>query len=248
MTFARIRRLLPCALLLWTTPCWATPISLDQFFIPTQVPPNGVLAEDTETVAQTFTVGLGGLLTAIDLELACCLRPTGEVTFPSDDLLIEIRTTLPDGSPSNDVLATMTARSRQLSVGSFEFERFRLGADRFYVSPGDVLAIVLSSTAPALGLFNPYAWSRDVGYDGGAAFFDRGDGFLFLGSDMGFKTYVRPVREPANTADVRSVPEPASFSLIALGIAAIARVRIYKHRRGANVDERKRVTHEVACG
>lgn len=59
-----IGRLVFSAFLLSATPCWATPILLDQFYIPTSVPHNGLLAEDGQTAAQTFTVGVAGLLTA----------------------------------------------------------------------------------------------------------------------------------------------------------------------------------------
>ena len=218
MAFRHLRDLFFSTCLVWAMPCSASPILLDQSYVPTSVPPNGLLAEDTQTVAQTFTVGRGGLLSAIELDLACCAGATG-VTFPAEDLLIEIRTTLPNGLPSNDVLFATRAQSRDLSIGSFAFERFPLGSRKFPVVPGELLAIVLSSTAPPLGLFNPYTWHGDApgGYTGGLVYVDRGGGFLETGFDVGFKT---------------QVPEPAVLVLFAVGAAAVTGVRTVRSRRG----------------
>src|SRR5690242_14001121 len=37
-----------------------------------------------------------------------------------------------------------------------------LGSEQFAVVPGELLAIVLSSTVSGLGLFNPYTWHGDA--------------------------------------------------------------------------------------
>ena len=98
-----IRGLVFSTVFLWTTLSWALPLSLDQFYIPASE--NGLIIGNHQTVAQTFTIGVGGQLTAVEIELGCCRFGT-----PSDDLLVEIRTTLADGSPSDDVLATTVLR------------------------------------------------------------------------------------------------------------------------------------------
>jgi PEP-CTERM motif len=224
MTSRGLARMVFTTFLLSGPPCWAIPVTVDQFYIPTAVPHNGLLAEDTQTVAQTFTVGLAGRLTALELELACCLNAAGQITFPTEDLLIEIRTTLSDGSPSDHVVASTTASSTDLSIGSFRFERFALGHDGFFVSPGELYAVVLTSMAPGMGRFNPYTWGRDAfgQYDRGSAYVafpHLGGEFFVTVSDMGFKTYVDPI------------PEPATFTLVALGAAALARARIVQRRR-----------------
>ena len=158
MTSRGIRTLVFSTVFLWTTLSWALPLSLDQFYIPASDPREGVVIEVTETVAQTFTIGVGGLLTAVEIELRCCQHGT-----PSD-LLVEIRTTLADGAPSDNVLATAVLRSKHLPIDSFEFIRVRFAPDRVFVLPGEMYAIVLSTTAAPLppgGDVNPYAWGGD---------------------------------------------------------------------------------------
>jgi hypothetical protein len=211
---------------------WAGPI-LDQFAIPPSPPLNGFLAEDGQTLAQTFTVGLRGRLSAIELDLACCLDRDGIISFPAD-LMIEIRTTRPDGAPSEHVLAATAVNARDLSPGFFTFERIPLASYGIDVLPGDVLAIVLSSTAPGLGLFNPYTWALET-----SGAYDRGDGYVrHTGDwspsiDFGFKTYV---------------PEPATTVLIGLALAALAgrQARTKQARRPARPTGRRATSAE--CG
>ena len=76
MTSRGIRTLVFSTVFLWTTLSWALPLSLDQFYIPASDPREGVVIEVTETVAQTFTIGVGGLLTAVEIELRCCQHGT----------------------------------------------------------------------------------------------------------------------------------------------------------------------------
>ena len=135
-----IRGLVFSSIFLWTTLSWAIPLSLDQFYIPVSHPGDALVIQDTRTIAQTFTVGVGGVLTAVEIEVGCCHGGP-----PPDDLLVEIGTTLPDGSPSDDVLATRSVACETSSIDSFAFVRFRLDPDRFLVSPGDMFAIVLST-------------------------------------------------------------------------------------------------------
>ncbi len=193
------------ATLLLPSPCSANPISIDQSYIPSP-PPDGFIIEATQTVAQTFTVGLSGMLTALDLELGCC-----RFGPPSDDLLVEVRSTLSDGFPSNQVLASTVLHPADIPVDSFAFVRAALGPHGFSVSPGELLSIVLSSSAPSLegGGTQPYAWFTTDGpgtYDRGTTFVDRGSGFQAAGTDMGFKTYV----------GLSEVPEPPGLPFLAV--------------------------------
>ena len=115
MLSRRIGVLVLSAVPLLPSPCRANPVSLDQFYIPAP-PPDGFIIEATQTVAQTFTVGLDGKLTAIDLQLGCC-----RFGPPSDDLLVEVRSTLSDGLPSPHVLASTVLRPGDIPVDSFAF-------------------------------------------------------------------------------------------------------------------------------
>ena len=202
MTSRGIRGLVFSTIFLTTTLSWALPPSLDQFYIPSSDPREGLIISEFQTIAQTFTVGVGGQLTTVDLELWCCQHGT-----PSADLVVEIRTTLPDGAPSDNVLATAVLRSKHLPIESFELIRVRFAPDRVLLLPGEMYVIVLNTTAnplPPGGDVNPYAWGGDgVGlYDGGLAHVDfgMGAGFEVLTWDMGFKVYVRPVHEKAEAS------------------------------------------------
>jgi hypothetical protein len=208
MLSRRIGILVLSAIPLLPSPCRADPVSIDQFYIPNPNPPDAFIIEATQTVAQTFTVGLGGRLTAIDLELGCC-----RFGPPSADLLVEVRSTLSDGLPSTQVLASTLLRPGDIPVDSFAFVRAELGPDSFAVSPGVLLSIVLSSSAPSLegGGVQPYAWFTTDGpghYDRGQVFVDRGSGFLPTSVDMGFKTFV----------SASEVPEPPGLPLLAAGL------------------------------
>jgi hypothetical protein len=208
MVSRRIGVLVLSAVPLLPNVCGANPVSLDQFYIPNPNPPDAFIVEATQTVAQTFTVGLGGELTATELQLGCC-----RFGPPSDDLLVEIRSTLSDGLPSTHVLASTVLHPADIPVDSFAFVRAALGPDSFRVSPGVLLSMVLSTSAPALegGGVQPYAWFTTDGpgqYDRGQVFIDRGSGFLPTSVDMGFKTLV----------DVSEVPEPAGLALAAAGL------------------------------
>jgi hypothetical protein len=159
--------------------------------------------------AQTFTVARHGYLYRIDLQVS---RSTG-TSLPA---LLELRSTLGNGAP--DPSATGLLASASLAPASFPnepytqtFTSFELGASPLVVSPGQLLAAVLTSGTPvAPGAW--YLWSTsDSAVASSPPKYPRGDAWYRIGSQTdhfvnaarqssGFRTYVRPVPEPAGVA------------------------------------------------
>jgi hypothetical protein len=164
--------------------------------------------------AQTFTVGLGGRLDRLDLQVF--RAQTEPLLVP---LRVEIRGTsggvpLPDDAP---VLASAALAPESVPYWNNGVSQpvvltpVDLSASNLVVSPGDVLAIVLRSSAPAGSL--AYAWQFQPtpggGYAAGTPFSRERpvDGETFRAehaqTDRGFQTYV-------------TVPEPAAAALLLL--------------------------------
>jgi hypothetical protein len=154
----------------------------------------GTRADETREMAQTFTVGVAGRLTAVEL----LLEDFGSVG--TDDLVVEIRTTT-GGTPDADgasILAMGVISSSSLESPA-SFQRFDLD-EEVPVAPGDVLAIVLKG----LGAGFAFWWGGGDGTDyGPGAFFERtpstGGVFElwlqpidpFSEADLQFRTWVR---------------------------------------------------------
>ena len=182
--------------------------TLDQFYEGPSGGAGNVGAGNAVDWAQSFTAGLSGLLTRVDLHMERNAAVTQE-------LLFDIRT-----APGNDVSEPDVGPNILLSVAvpASEFSTtagwttIDLAAQGLFVSAGDELAIALQSDDPGGVAGVTYQWS-----DGG-----NGSGYLpglkhirtatsnwtaQTGSnDFLFRTFVDPT----------AVPEPASSSVLAL--------------------------------
>ncbi len=174
---------------------------------PTQ-PLEGPNIDAGQLPLQTFTVGVGGILTAIDVQVQ---QGTGDV--PTSDVVLTLRNTLPSGAPDR----TQDLGFVSLPVGSISpftnfnsgpFATFDVSGLNINVSPGDVLAFELSSSTPDTNSYFVYDSQSDI-YDGGAEYlFDPDDSSFFsVSRDLGFRTFV-------------AIPEPSA--LLGVGLVATA--------------------------
>lgn len=168
-----------------------------------QLGPNGV--------AQTFTVGVTGILdhVAFDVEAWTFLGAPADLRFQ-----------LLDGAFN----AILTRDIAAAAVPVFGFSGFDwantlnvdLRAAGIAVQAGDHLALKVSSLSGYSGLVIRTAYeSQSIQYAGGAAYsYDVPPGFtppIVLGADFGFRTYV-------------AVPEPATWGLMIVGFAGLGSV------------------------
>lgn len=161
--------------------------------------------------AQSFTVGLGGLLTGADLLAFDGTSGFGTGAPPVSDMIVQIRSFMA-GLPTGTVLASFTVPASNLLAhpnGQFTHVDFSTGVP---VEPGQVLA--LGITGAGVG------WYMQTGanatYPGGQAFVRLHDGFPWTPftnpsnetGDFFFRTYV-------------TVPEPSTASIIGFGVAML---------------------------
>ncbi len=185
---------------------------LDQSFIPSDSAGNVQIFNSGpdffQELAQTFTVGLAGDLSAIDVHIAADLF--------SGPLLFDIRSVV-GGVPQEadaPVLVSGTVAAADIIAangsGVRDFFRIDFSGSAIPVLPGEMYAIVLRTSSPFL-----LSWTgAEEGYGGGSGFFRSSNQQPTWGGsfgDLGFKTFV----------EVSVVPEPSSLALAGIGTLAL---------------------------
>ncbi len=165
--------------------------------------------DNVHTPMQTFTVGVAGTLAVVELQLQQGFSP------PSDDLVLSILGTLPDGTPDFATnlgsVSVPAATFPDVDLFNPQFTAIDVLSLNIAVSPGDMLTIAPSYPT---GTGNYFMFHALDFYAGGVSYIVFApDNFFESPHDLGFRTTVL-------------IPEPASMTL--LGAAALFAVR--RHR------------------
>ena len=162
--------------------------------------------------AQTFTVGVTGILSGVDLQLDR-FNPTGSET----SIEVSVMSTTPTGVPLADLYTTTIDYAEipdvPFSSTSIPLVNVDLSTAGLNVNSGDVLAIALSGPSTV--------WMQN---DFFTTEYTAGKPYRFVGSwqtysdtvDFGFRTIV--------TTPSATIPEPMSASLFGLGVLGASTV------------------------
>ena len=185
----------------------------------------GPTIADFQTSLQSFTVGVGGFLDGLDLQVMQSDAPD----VPTDPLVLSILGTTGGIPDFNQNLGSVSLPAS--SIPTFDnfmtgdFIRFDVSGLNIAVTPGDVLSFAVSYPTGS-GSYFIYDSESDI-YAGGTSFvFGPLDGFFAETSprDLGFRTIV-------------AVPEPSAFYT---GLFALLIGISQRGRRKAPLAERKR--------
>jgi hypothetical protein len=176
-----------------------------------------------QTLGQTFTVGITGVLTQVEVLFDRFAIEEFGFGSATDDLLISIWSTadgLPVTSLTSPVAFLASSAPTRTSAGSSDDPStyaWLSAAVSLPVKTGQVLAIVASSATPGTSPFGWFSYSHDP------SAYASGNGVLVLdgawgdapSDDFAFRTFVEP-----QTSSL-PVPEPGSILLLALGIGSV---------------------------
>ena len=207
-------------------------VVIDQSYETPGISGNTIVAARFES-AQTFTVGLTGRLTGVDVNIGRRLGTDDPVT-----ITLDVRRTVGgvpvEANAGPDVLTSLTLPASAVPVSNGVDTKFvNFDVPDAAVTRGEVLAIVLRTPAGAVfGAPNdtPFVWAADDpgGYASGRAFargtsaagetWGNGGGFSLANTDHEFRTLAIPLP-----------PALATFPACAVLVALATR-----HRRAGN--------------
>ena len=187
----------------------ASPVLDQEHFDPADTFSALSVAND-RTQVQTFTVGVSGLLSRIDVKV-------GRREHTTEDLQFTLFSTGPSGLPQ-DAMATVHVPASAADPDllrkfvSFDVQSFSLD-----VAAGDLLAIALNTNAPNVPprYTERYEWEIGGRYGKGAAYSKIGPLYFRKDEDFYFRSFV-------------SVPEPSTVCLIAVFLVYRQMVRSLK--------------------
>ncbi len=173
-------------------------------------PSIGDNSSDAITYGQTFTVGLEGTLSQVDVYLSR-FGPTTE------DLVFQLFSTDSNGLPLTQLGSNLTLAPANVSTTVPDFEIFDVSAFNIDVEVGDVLSFVITKNpnVSSFGYILPFSTTQL--YSGGQPVQRIATWSAATGAtrDYGFRTYV----------DV--IPEPGVLSMIAISSITLLRRRRY---------------------
>ena len=202
---------------------------IDQDHIFTTSSGSAAAVESYQTIAQTFTVGISGKLSAIDLLLFKNEEASGELTLSIYSTFNNAPDTTAPSLFSQSYPVSMLKLENPLNYADTtdNLVKFNLSSANIKVVVGEVYAYVLTRS-----LYTNPDWV--LAYELNSSKYMRGGFYLkqpqdlnwraINSVDLGFRTYVS------------KVPEPSTHTILALGLMGLASRRFKKKYRSATVE------------